>query len=175
MGVHYTIPSQSRFVTASVTFTAVYNAVTPGRYDFGGTVACQNVQALEMDQNVIYLIDRMSVGGNIAENDYLASIDVFPRLTFKRSKQQQSIYQFPLPIVNYFDGQECSAWTKSDMKGELLTLSLSGSCRQLPSMIGLTDLILCISLNIFAIDNKDFNASFRSSLCPGAGKSLINI
>lgn len=175
MGVHYTIPTSSRFVSASVIFTAVYNAITPGRYDFGLTPACQNVVALEMDQNVIYLIDRISVGGNIAENDYLASIDVFPRLTFKKSRSQQSIYQFPMPIVNYFDGQECSAWSKSDMKGEQLTLSLSGKCCQLPSMVGVTDLIICVSLNLFGVDNKDFNSAFRSSLCPGAGKSLTNI
>ena len=172
MGVHYTIPSQSRFISASVIFDAVYNAITPGRYDFALTPACQNVVALEMEQNVLYLIDRISVGGNVAENDYLASIDVFPKLTFKRSKQQQSIYQLPMPIVNFFDGQECSAWTKSDIKGENLTLSLSGKCRQLPSMVGVTDLIICVSLNLFAIDNKDFNTAFRQELCPNAGKSL---
>lgn len=160
MSIIYQIPQQSRYVPTSTIFTATFNAITPGKYDFSGA-ANQNVNVLELKPNVIYLIERLSIGANVSETEFLTAIDVFPELTIKRSVSAEIVYQRPFPIVNFADGIECAAWIHSDKQNDFLTFSLNGLFSQTPAMIGLLNLKIQISASIYAIDSSYYNAAYR--------------
>jgi len=161
MSIFFQIPQQSRYIATSTIFTASYNAPTPGRYDFD-VPTNQNLAVIELQPGVVYLLERYSSGGTLSENSFLESIDIFPELTIKRSLSGQIIYQRPIPIVNYADGIESSAWIFSDLgSNDFLTLSLSGSLKQLPVMVGIAEVKLQLGLSIYAIDSAYYNTAFR--------------
>lgn len=160
MAVNFQIPTQSRYISTSTIFTAQFNVPTPGRYNFN-VAANQNIQIQELESNVVYLIERMSVGGTLSEGDFLSAIVDFPLLTIRRSISNQIVYKKPFPIVNYADGIETAAFIHSDKGGDQLTLSFVGSLLQLPSMVGLAEVKMQVSLSIYAIDSGYFNAAFR--------------
>jgi hypothetical protein len=85
MSINYQIPTQSRYIPTSTVFSAVFNAITPARYDFTNTAGNQNVNVLLLQPGTVYLIERMNAGGNLSEEQFLESIDTFPELTIKRS------------------------------------------------------------------------------------------
>lgn len=160
MSIIYQIPQQSRYVPTSTVFTATFNAITPGKYNFSGAVN-QNVNVVELKPNVVYLIERLSIGANIAETEFLSAIDNFPQLTIKRSVSAEIVYQRPFPIVNFADGIECAAWIHSDKQNDFLTFSLDGLFKQTPGMVGLADLKIQITASIYAIDSTYYNAAYR--------------
>lgn len=171
MSINYQIPTQARFIPTSTIFTAVFNAITPARYDFTGTTTNQNVNVLLLQPGTIYLIERMNAGGNISEEQFLGSIDTFPELTVRRSASREGVYNRGIPIANYFDGMECAAWVFTDKKDDYLTLSFTGLLAQLPSMVGIATAKVQISLSIFAIESAYFNGSFRDGLGRTIGQS----
>jgi len=160
MSIIYQIPQQSRYVPTSTVFSTTFNLLTPGRYNFS-EAANQNVNVLELKPNVVYLIERLSIGANIAETEFLTAIETFPLLTIKRSVSAEIVYQRPFPIVNYADGIECAAWIHSDKQNDFLSFSLSGIFSQTPSMIGLLNLKVQITASIYAIDSTYYNAAYR--------------
>lgn len=171
MSISYQIPTQSRFIPTSTIFSAVFNAITPARYDFTGTAANQDVNVLLLQPGTIYLIERIDAGGNINESQFLESIDTFPELTIKRSISRENVYNRSLPITNYFDGKEAAAWVFTDKKDDWLTLSFSGLLAQLPSMVGILTAKIQVSLSIFAIESAYFTGSFRDGLGRTIGQS----
>src|SRR4030042_1456570 len=159
MGIQDRYMHKATFLPTSTLFEAVFNAVVPGRYDFVGTPACQNVQVMELQTGYIYWVKRLSVGGNIPQEDYLGSIVDFPLLTVRRtSRAGVSVYTYPISIDKYIDTTDCDAWILSDQKGDILTLSLSGSCIQLPTMIGVASIRLRISIGIYGICDPKFSS-----------------
>lgn len=162
MAIIYQIPQQSRYISTTTIFTAQFNNPTIGRYDFD-VPGNQNIQVEELKPGTVYLIERLSIGGNIAEGTYLESIVTLPLLTIKRSISSQIVYKRPFPVVNYADGIEAAAWIHSDKSGDFLTLSLIGLLTQVPSMVGIADVKIQISLSLYAIDSAFWNTSYRDA------------
>lgn len=161
MAITYQIPQQSRYISTSTIFAAQFNIPTAGQYDFN-IPANQNMNVLELKPGVVYLIERLSTGGTLGESTFLESIVTFPELTIKRSVSNQIVYQKPFPIVNYADGIESAAWVISDIgNNDNLSLSLIGSLTQLPSMVGLSEVKMQVSLSIYAIDSAYYNTAYR--------------
>jgi len=166
MGIQDKYMHKATYLSTSTLFEAFFNAIIPGRYDFVGTAACQDIQVMELQAGYIYWVRRLSVGGNIPQEDYLGSIVDFPLLTVRRTQRPNvSIYTYPLQIDKYIDNGDCDAWVMSDQKNDFLTLSLSGSCIQLPLMIGIASIRLRISLSIYGICDPAFSNEFRGKVC----------
>lgn len=167
MGISYQVPTEARYIPTSTIFSAAFNGnpANPGKYDFNlnavGPIN-QNVVVDEMQPNTIYLIERMSAGGNITESQFLEAIDVFCFVDIKKSLGKQRCHPKPIPIANYFDGQETATWIYSDKGGERLTLSFQGVLNQLPSMVGIATVKVQISLNLYAIESAYFVGAFRN-------------
>lgn len=170
MSIVYKIPTQSRFIPTSTIFQAVFNAITPATYDFGNTPTNQDVNVLQLQPGTVYLIERISTGGNITESQYLESINIFPQLTIKRSISRETVYNKSIPIVNYYDGMEAACFVISDKSNDFLTLSFSGLLNQLPSMVGIAIAKMQISLSIFAVESAYFVGSFRDQLSSSIGQ-----
>lgn len=164
MSISYQIPTQSRYVPTATIFSAGFNAnpLNPGKYDFSYTGAGNaDVQVLDLQPDTVYLIERISAGGNLTESQYLESIDTFCTLRIKQLQKKKMVYQFPVPINSYFDGQEAACWISTQKGGDKLILTFEGVLNQLPSMIGIATAKISIALNIFAIDSAWFNAAFQ--------------
>lgn len=160
MAINYQIPQQSRYISTSTIFTADFNVPSPGYYDFN-VANNQGIKVEPLNMGTVYLIERISIGGTLSEADYLASIIDFPLLSIKRSVSNEIVYKRPFPIVNYADGIEAAAWIHSDKSNDFLSLSFSGILTQLPSMVGLSQVKIQVSLCIYAIDSQYYNASYR--------------
>lgn len=169
MSVSYQLPTQARFISTSTIFTAVFNAITPGRYDFTNTVTNQNVTVIPFQPNTVYFIDKMSVSGNITEEQFLESIDVFPILYIKKKIKTENVYQNPIPIANYYDGSEISAWVNSDKNDDELQFTFQGMLAQPASMVGIGTVKLQVTLNIFAMDSSYYNRHYRDGQLPSIG------
>ena len=155
---------KSVFSSSSTEFSAVFNAVIPGRYDFTGTPTCQNLRVFDLQRGTLYQIKKISVSGNLPEYDYLGSIVDFPQLTVSRWKRTEPVYRYSIPINSYYENTDCQAWLKSDQKDDRLLLSLSGSCIQLPTMVGLLTMTLNISLIIFSFSDTQFMSEFEHKI-----------
>ena len=164
MSVNFQIPPDSRLIPTSTRFSAQFNVPTVGLYDFTNTAANQNVTVLNMLPTTVYFIDRISVGGNITEAQFLESINTFCFLYFKKKLNNRNIYQAPIPVMNFIDSGELSNFFFSDKGDDELNLSFEGILNQLPSMIGISPVSIQISLNIWAIDANYFKGAFRDVL-----------
>lgn len=170
MPVSYQLPTQSRFISTSNIFEAAFNVPTPGKYDFTNTAANQNVLCIDLQPNTVYFIDKISVSGNITEEQFLESINAFPYLYVKKNIRKENVYEKPIAIANYYDGNECSAWVFSDKFSDQLIFTFEGVFNQLPSMVGLAAIRLQISMNIFAIESSYYNGAFRDQLATSIGQ-----
>ncbi len=172
MSIHFQIPTQSRYLPQSVLFTTTFNAITPGRYDFTNDPNSKGVVVMQLQEGSVYLIESMSVSGNITEAEYLSAQESFPDLFVKRSLSNENVYSTPVPLSNYFKGLETPAWVYTDKKDDNLILTLRGIFTQLPSMIGVLDMKIQVSLNVYAIESSVYNGAFRDKLADSMGQSL---
>lgn len=171
MSVSYQIPTQSRFIATANIFTADFNAITPGKYDFTNTPGNIDVVCVDLQPNTVYFIDSISVSGNISEKQFLEAINLFPYLYVKRKIRKENVYQKPIPIANYYDGNQTSAWVFSDKFSDQLLFTFEGLFNQPASLVGISTIKIQISMNIFAIESSYFNGAFRDQLAHSIGQS----
>jgi hypothetical protein len=161
MSTVFQIPDKSVLIPISTVFQAQFNNPTIGFYDFTNTHGNLGVLALVTKTNFIYFIDRFSVGGNITEEQFLESITAFPQLKVYRRFKNSNIYRSLIPITNYIDNGELSNFFFSNLRNDQLLFDFSGVLRQLPSMVGLVNARIQVSMNIWEIDDQFFSSSHR--------------
>lgn len=172
MSVTFNIPPQSRYITTSNIFTAQFNTPTVGVYDFN--IAGNTGQKIcDLYQNTVYLIDRLTIGGTVSEGDYLESIGTLPLLTLKKKVKNEIVYKLPMPIVQYIDDMDVTAWIIADKGSEELHADFSGVLNQIAQFIGIASISINISYSIYAIESTIFNNAFRGDLSPNIGQSVI--
>ena len=127
-----------------------------------------------MQPSTVYFINTMSVGGNISEEQYLEAVNTtsFPLLFVRKLKANMPVYEKPIPISNYFDGNEASVFISSDMLGEQILLTLEGVLFQTPALVGVDPVTLQVQFNIFAMDSSYYNAAFRDRQDGSIGQEL---
>lgn len=159
MSINWNIPRSSLFYSTRNIFTATFNNPVLGKYSFNVS-GNENVQILELKKNSVYLIERMSAGGNIPEETYFSAQEVNPELILKRSISRERIYPRPIPILNYVDGAEIVAWVISNKKTDFLTATFTGLLRQTALLNGETSISISINLSIYEISNTQFYSRF---------------
>lgn len=169
--ITFPVPHTARYFNTNNTFTGTFNVPTVNKYDFS-VAANQKIDCFEFQKNVQYLIERISIGGNIGESDFNDSIDTVPELTFKTKQSGFVVYEKPFYISNYFRNQDISNFVSSDVSNDYLTLSLSGILSQIPATIGKGTIKISVSLSVFAIDNNVFNKIIREGLTPQYSERL---
>jgi hypothetical protein len=159
MSISWNIPKNSQFVPINTIFTAQFNIPIAGKYSFS-IPANSDRQLIEMKKNSVYLIERISIGGTIGEENYFSALDVVPEFILKKSISGERIYPKPLPIVNYCDGAEIVAWVLSAKSGDFLTGTLQGSLIQTAELNGLSEIKISIALTVYEITNTAFYSRF---------------
>lgn len=167
----YYIPHTARYIPTTNIFTAAFNVPTAGKYDFD-VDANKNQIVEEIKPGSTYLIDRISIGGDINEGTFLDAIEVLPELTLRLSKTKEIVYKKPQPIVQYIDDQDIVAWVKTNKSDDFLTLDLTGVLDQTAELIGTSDVKLFVSLSMYAIESKVFEYWFRDTLSNQTGQQV---
>jgi len=177
VSLFFKIPHTARFIATSTEFVGTFNAPTIGVYDFGSAAAPvaanTNIRVMQYKPNTAYLIERLSLGGNIGEETYLDSLQTVPMLSLKRERGKgTSLYERPIPFVQFIDSREVAVWTWSDKSNDWLTLSLTGVLNQVAATVGKTTIRLFVGLSIFAVDSNWYQKNIRAALKPSIGGSL---
>lgn len=169
--VTYKIPHQARFLTTTNRFSSNFGTV-PGKYSFTAEPACRNQVLLTLAPSTVYFINTLSFGGNISEELYFDAISEFPLLYVRMRSNGQMIYEKPLPITNYFDGNEASAFVISDTANDAVLLTLTGVLNQTAPLVGVDPVTIQVQFNIFAIDSSYYQNAFRDGQEHIIGQSL---
>lgn len=164
--VTYKIPHQARFLTTANRFSSVFNS-TPGGYLFTGSTLL-----LKLQPATVYFINTLSVGGNISEEIYLDAVQTFPLLHVNKKISNAIIYEKPLPISNYFDGNEASTFVISDKYDDELLISFEGVLRGTAALVGISPVTIQVQFNIFAIESSYYAGAFRDQQNGFIGQSL---
>lgn len=175
MSISFQIPQTARFIQTNNKFTAVFNtAWAPGQYTFDQIESNEEQSVLKLLRGTIYLIERVSVGGDIGEEVYRSSIITSPAMAnLRRERGKQIVYQQPMPLPNYIDDQDITAWVKSDKDTDVLILTLNGTFNQVAAMVGLATFSIFISYSIYAIESTDFSINFRGDLSSDVGREVM--
>jgi hypothetical protein len=171
MSIGYTIPHSSFYHPTSNIFTAVFNNPTLGKYNFDNANN-KNVPIIELTPGSVYLIERISLAGSIAQEAYLQSIETIPIIRLKRGKSQEIIYKRDIPIVNYIDNQEMVAWIYSQKSGDFLTADVYGILTQIAETIEVTEIKININLSIYQIRDQQFINKFLGAIGSEAGNQV---
>ena len=123
MSVIYRIPKTSKFIQTSNTFTALFNNPTLGKYDFNRAINV-GVSVLPVNTNSLYLIEKINVAATIPEEEYLFNISVVPLVSLRFKIENQRVFPFPLPVVQYVKNMESVAWAWSNKGNDSLVMEL---------------------------------------------------
>jgi hypothetical protein len=155
------LPSKSRFVSGTASFVATFSQVVPGLYDFSQS-GNKGIAIYPIDPSAIYLIDSISVGGNISEDIFLNSIVTVPTLTIAFSQNGgERMYTRDIPIVQFFRNYNASAWTHSHKGSDNITATLRGQLSQNSETVGDTNIIINVSFAIYAVDNTSASQKYH--------------
>jgi hypothetical protein len=171
MSINFDIPRSSIFHSSNNIFTANFNNPEIGKYSF---LIPQNTDqpVIELKKNAVYLIERISIGGDIGEEIYFQSLEIVPELILKRSISKERIYPKPLPVLNYADGSEITAWIISNKKNDILTITMNGLLRQTALLNGVLSIKISASLSIYEITNTSFFNRFSGREGDDIGKQV---
>lgn len=155
--ITYTLPKRIRYIPASAIFTATFNAPAIGQYDFNGNT---QIFIRSLLPNSVYIIDSISIAGNIAAEDFLSAISTVPLFNLKKSLDKENIFDTPIQIHGFATDRQIVHFFKTGLSNCGLIASITGVLNQLPAFIGLAAVQLSINLSIHCIDENDFERFF---------------
>jgi hypothetical protein len=166
VSVQWKIPHQARFVSTANIFTATFNNPVVGAYDYGvaGNV---NQVILRLQRNTVYLIERISVSGDISEENYTDALDLsvaarLPRLTLRKSQDLMSVYESAIPLPGYVAQQEAAVFVRTQRDQDDLTATVTGRLNQTAALVGRADVRLTVSFAIYAMESTIYNRAFEA-------------
>jgi hypothetical protein len=168
MSIFLRIPQRSRSLPSSVIFSAAFGTITPGKYDFSA-LANQAIVVIPLQTGVLYLIEKYAISGNIAEPDYITSISTLPLLNFRRFNGNDTLSSSPVPVTRYHEMEDINLWAKTEKGNDYLTCGMTGIINQNINTVGIDPLRIVLSLQIWAIDEKEFNKTYSSDITQSQG------
>ena len=156
--ITYNLPRRIRYIPASAIFTAIFNAPTIGKYDFAGNT---QVFIESLLPNTVYLIDALSIAGNVSSEDFLSSIDIVPLFTLRKSLAAEHIFDAPIQIHGYSTDRQVVHFFKTGLNNCGLIADITGRLNMIPAFLGLASISLSINLSIHAIDESDFEKTYK--------------
>lgn len=162
----FKVPKSAKLIKTFTSFKATFNdnPLNLGRYDFTYNTANQYKNILDTKQNTVYFIDRASISANISSESFNRSlVDSTPLyITFFRKISQEIVYQNSIPVNGFFQEADFTAFFSSDKLDDSLQVSLTGMLNQDVENIGLIDMYIYLNLSVYATDEREYNAFYRS-------------
>jgi len=161
MSIVWELPKTSKYYQTSNKFTATFNTPTSGEYDFNisGNV---NQPVLSMRKGSLYLINQITVGGTISQEEYLGNVVSVPLLLLNFQSESQRIYPLRIPVVQYVNALEASSWFSNDIDKNKLQATLNiGQLSQDAELVGVSSISLTLTMSIWEIIDNGFIQSFK--------------
>ena len=156
MGIINSIPDNSNSVLTVNTFNAVFNAITPGRYDFTQTPGNQNQLVYVLQPRSVYVIDSVSWSANIDSLVYQQAIDptlTVPRVQLKLRRTGQQIYLEKHPFIKFYDSLDLMQFFQTKQKDDQLQVSMEGVFTQPAPIVGLATLQCFLQMTLYEIND----------------------
>lgn len=154
------IPSGSWPRIASLYVTTVFNAVSPGLYDFSNVDGLLDVP---IKNGRLYLIDKMNFTANFEQRDYIESLQRAAKITFKFDRGKQPVYSRPILLPNYFNNAALTHFFYHDQRDTNLACTVDGSFLQTANMVGQNEFNFRFQFFIYEISDRDYIEEFRNS------------
>ena len=159
------LPKKKRYITTSNIFNANFNTAVGnglyGRYNFLTDInATQDV--LKYKAGTVYLLERVSVGGNLPEEIFFDSIESTPILTLKNKIGNEVIFEKPILVSGYKKNEDITTYLVNQKDGDILTCNCSGILKQVTDTVGVPVIRLFVQFSIFALDQNDFNKIYNT-------------
>lgn len=168
------LPPGTQFYQPVANFSATFNAIDPGFYDFSEP---QNIsvpfQGIRKER--LYLIDRYSFSATVPESAYFEATagGTIPTLSVKIPKQtKRQIHPDPIPLINFVDGIETLIYTHS-AQADTLTATLAGRLTQPAALVGVLTVFAQVQFNIYEIKNIAWIRHFLGLTEKGQAPGLL--
>lgn len=153
-------PNAVRVRYPVVRFSAPFAA---GQYDFAQPGNTDQV-LLRLQANSVYLIERINFFAQVAESDWLLSMDTaanFPafRLHYQND-DSNSLYPEPVRCVNYIDNAEQLVFFWTTRENESLLISFTGIVNQVAGMVGIDPLLAEVNFTLYQVTDEQWNRKF---------------
>lgn len=171
--IYFPIPTKAKPLIYDVQFVGNFASPTPGQYNFLSP-ANQGKEICNLQQNSIYLLERLSISASLPEEVFLDSIVEDPlKFTFQeRQSKSFNILPEPISISKYRNDTEFVIWLYTDKSDNGLLGSMSGSLFQVAETVGVLNIKINISLTLYRINDTNWVKNFRSNLSSNAGSTL---
>lgn len=173
MAIVKQIPDGSRLMIVGGVFSADFNTPTVGRYNFTDMLdANSNFKnrkvnlGIELNPGSLYYADKLSFNCNIAESDFLESIDLsseenIPKFYMRTSVDLKSVYAYSARIFKFYENFEIGQYFfNSNVKNYLLA-DFGARFKQNANMVGVTTMYAQLSLSIYEIVDSEFIGKWR--------------
>lgn len=143
-----------------IRFSAPFAA---GQYDFAQPGNTDQV-LLPLEANSVYLIERINFFAQVAEADWLLSMDTaanFPAFKLHyQNDDANSLYPEPVRCVNYIDNAEQLVFFWTTREDENLLISFSGIVNQVAGMVGIDPLLAEVNFTLYQVTDQKWNLNF---------------
>ena len=155
--IAHTLPRRIRLIPGSAIFTANFNTPTLGKYDFNGQ---RQTFVFELVPNSVYLLDSITIGGNVSGESFLDSIKTTPVLNIQKTNDNENIFDKPFPIQGYWTDRQVSRYFKTGLNNCGLQATLTGVLNQIPDFVGIAAISLSINMTLYGIDAAEYERLF---------------
>jgi len=162
MSLPLTIPTTARPILTANIFTATFNAVTPGRYDFN-SAGNINQTIIQMRPRSVYIIERVNFSASTPEGTYQEAIDPtngLPRLSVTTQSENQQRYPQEQPFINYVDNLEMLLFVNTTQNQDLLRATFRGQFDQPAGLVGQLTLNVYIQFNIYDLNATEWTEKY---------------
>lgn len=171
MSVEQRISTGATPFETSNRFQATFNAAGTGLYEFAFDGTQQNALVLPLNQNYVYLIERVSYSVSMDEGVYLGAVTTpLPEFRLRFGANQLIAFANPIRGVIYHDAMEHNFWVWTDKGSDTLTVSMVGTLNQTAPLIGTPQIFAYLSLVIYQEANRDIVDAVKARTAPGAGR-----
>ena len=160
MSIAYKTPPGSVALYPNVEMSAILN-VSTGQYEFDNAVL---VPLMSTDPQNLYLLESLSVGVNVTDDDFYESLIEAPRLSFKQSSEPRTLMQHfpnPLEVVQISNDSLTTGYFYTDSK-DVVNISASGLLQQVVGTISKPTIDLRVMAVVRRITNQEFIRTIRA-------------
>lgn len=172
MSIVYKIPIKQKIVVETLVIPAILNTpVANGTFQIDYEA---RYVLTDITKNSVYLFERLSLTTNINENDYQDALinSKIPKLSFFKKSGEVELSKKSFPIIGYSNARDISIFVYTNNTDDYILCRLSGALDQTPELIGRQTVNFLIDVNIFQIDNTEFNKNHRQELELDYGKDI---
>lgn len=173
MSITYGTPHKSSYTPVNIELVGKYELiqVSNGANYFGYNFNIKDIPVIELNTDTVYLLERMSVGGGIDENTFLNAVITPLSFNLRYTNTKRSVFPRPIPVLKYSDDRSITGFISSPA-GNDLVLNSTGVLEQTQELIGVDEIKLYLTFELFATDSTVYNKGFNEGLSQNIGTTI---